>query len=245
MFLSVKKENNLKVRAQYLIVSERMLKLVIINGLIDSFNPCAIGIFLIFLSTLFMLKKEKKSVLAVSIAYVASIYLAYLMIGLGLIKVVLIFGIPGLMSYIGAFIVILIGFLSVKDYFFPNNKILNTKIPYSARQLILKWTFKASVPAAVVVGILVGISEFPCTGGIYIATVSLLSQKETFFTGFLYLLIYNLMFVLPLVIIYLITSNRLVAMKLMDWQEREKNKLKLIMGIVMIALGSVLLKWFV
>ena len=192
-----------------------------------------------------MLKKEKKSVFSVAVAYITSIYVIYLLIGLGLIQAVTFLGIPRLMSYVGAIIVIFIGILSVKDYLFPNLKFLNTKIPYTARQLILKWTYKATIPAAVIVGILVGISEFPCTGGIYIATIGLLSQKETFLNGFFYLLIYNLMFVAPLIIIYLITSNRTVAMKLMDWQEREKNRMKLIIGVLMIILGSVLLKWFV
>ncbi|RJO62299.1 hypothetical protein C4544_00435 [candidate division WS5 bacterium] len=221
-----------------------MLYLVIINGLIDSFNPCAIGIFLIFISMLFMLKKEKKQVFKISLVYIMSIYISYLLIGVGLIKVVQFFGVPHLITLVGAIIIILVGALSIKDYFLPNS-IFSTKIPYSARQLILKWTYKATLPAAAVVGVLVGISEFPCSGGIYIATVGLLSQKETFLRGFLYLLIYNLMFVLPLILIYIITVNQKVAIKLMDWQEREKNHMKLSMGVIMVILGVILLKWYV
>ncbi len=221
-----------------------MLGLVIINGLIDSFNPCAIGIFLIFLSMLFMMKKEKKKIFQISLTYILAIYISYLLIGLGLIKVILIFNIPHLMTFIGASIIVLVGLLSIKDYFFPNS-MFSTKIPYSARQLILKWTYKASLPAAAVVGVLVGISEFPCSGGIYVTTVSLLSQKATFAQGFFYLLIYNLMFVMPLILIYIVTANQKVAMKLMDWQEREKNHMKLAMGIVMTVLGIILFKWFI
>lgn len=222
-----------------------MLGLVIVNGLIDSFNPCAIGIFLIFLSTLFMLKKDKKKIFQVSLAYIGSIYLIYLLIGLGLIKVVLFFGIPHLLSLVGALVIVFVGILSVKDYLLPNNKFLNTKIPYSARQLILKWAYKGSIPASIMVGILVGISEFPCSGGIYVATVGLLSQQATFIEGFFYLLLYNLMFVLPLIAIYFVTKNQRVVMKLVDWQEKEKSHMKLVMGLTMIVLGFVLLKWYV
>ncbi|MDO8507891.1 MAG: cytochrome c biogenesis protein CcdA [bacterium] len=221
-----------------------MLALVIINGLIDSFNPCAIGIFLIFLSMLFMLKKEKKHVFQISLVYILAIYVSYLLIGLGMIRVIQFFGVPHLISRIGAGIIILVGVLSIKDYFFPNS-IFSTKIPYSARQLILKWTYKATLPAAAVVGVLVGISEFPCSGGIYVTTLGLLSDKTTFVQGFVYLLIYNLMFVMPLILIYAVTTNRRVAMKLMDWQEREKNHMKLAMGIIMTVLGVILIKWFI
>ncbi|MEK7447754.1 MAG: cytochrome c biogenesis protein CcdA [Patescibacteria group bacterium] len=221
-----------------------MLGLVIINGLIDSFNPCAIGIFLIFLSMLFMLKKEKKHVFQISLVYILSIYISYLLIGLGMIKVIQFFGVPHLISFIGAIIIIIVGLLSIKDYFFPDT-IFSTKIPYSARQLILKWTYKGTLPAAAVVGVLVGISEFPCSGGIYVTTLGLLSDKATFIQGFFYLLIYNLMFVLPLILIYAVTANQKVAMKLMDWQEREKNHMKLTMGIIMTILGVILIKWYI
>jgi cytochrome c biogenesis protein CcdA len=221
-----------------------MLGLVIINGLIDSFNPCAIGIFLIFLSMLFMMKKEKKHVFQISLVYILAIYISYLLIGLGMIEVIQFFGVPHLISLIGAGIIILVGLLSIKDYFFPDT-LFSTKIPYSARQLILKWTYKGTLPAAAVVGVLVGISEFPCSGGIYVTTLGLLSDKTTFMQGFVYLLVYNFMFVLPLIIIYAVTANQKVAMKLMDWQEREKNHMKLAMGIIMTVLGVILIKWYI
>ncbi len=221
-----------------------MLGLVIVNGLIDSFNPCAIGIFLIFLSMLFMLKKDKKHIFKISLAYILSIYILYLLIGLGLIKVIFFLGIPHLITFIGAVIIVLVGVLSIKDYFFPNS-MFSTKIPYSARQLILKWAYKASWPAAAVMGVLVGISGFPCAGGIYVATLGLLSQKSTFIQGFFYLLLYNLMFVMPLIVIYAATANQKVAMKMLDWQEREKNHMKLIMGLIMTILGVIIFKWYI
>ncbi len=218
--------------------------LIIINGLIDSFNPCAIGIFLIFLSMLFMMKKERAKIFQISLAYILAIYILYLLIGMGLIRVIFFLGIPHLITFIGAIIIVLIGILSIKDYFFPNS-MFSTKIPYGARQLILKWAYKASWPAAAVVGVLVGISGFPCAGGIYVATLGLLSQKATFIQGFLYLLLYNLMFVMPLIVIYAVTANQKVAMKMLDWQEREKNHLKLIMGLIMVVLGAIIFKWYI
>ncbi len=221
-----------------------MLGLIIINGLIDSFNPCAIGIFLIFLSMLFMMKKERAKIFQISLAYILAIYILYLLIGMGLIRVIFFLGIPHLITFIGAIIIVLIGILSIKDYFFPNS-MFSTKIPYGARQLILKWAYKASWPAAAVVGVLVGISGFPCAGGIYVATLGLLSQKATFIQGFLYLLLYNLMFVMPLIVIYAVTANQKVAMKMLDWQEREKNHLKLIMGLIMVVLGAIIFKWYI
>jgi len=209
---------------------------VIASGLIDSFNPCAITVLLLFIGLLFSLQKTRKLILAMGFFYILSVYITYLLIGMGILKLTIFFSTPHFMAYIGAVIALIFGLWNLKDYFFP--KLGPTlKISLGARQLISEWSFKGTIFAAIVVGFLVGMTEFPCSGAIYLAVVGLLSAKTTFWQGFSYLLVYNLMFVLPLILIYVFSNNRLIVEKMTFWQETKGYTMKLVLGITMIILG--------
>ena len=212
---------------------------VIATGLIDSFNPCAITVLLLFIGLMFSMHKSRKLILTMGFFYILAVYISYLLIGTGIMKLVLFFGMPHFMAYLGAVVAIFIGLWNLKDYFFPEFGPI-IKIPLSARQLISRWSHKATLAAAIVVGFLVGITEFPCSGAIYLAVIGLLSAKTTFMYGFLYLLLYNLMFVLPLIIIFIIANNRLVVEKITFWSETKGYAMKAVLGITMIILGIII-----
>ncbi len=225
-------------------MNDLILPTVVGAGLLDSFNPCAISAALLFIAVMFTLGKNRKVILRVGFFYILSIYLTYFFIGLGLLKTISFFGIPHLVSYLGAFIVILFGVLNLKEYFFPNWNFLKVRMSIKARYKLNDWAYKASVPAAVVMGLIVGVFEFPCSGAVYIAIVSLLNLKATFWDGLIYLLIYNLMFVLPLILIFGLSSNRLVIEKMINWQEKEGRKMHLLLAFLMISLGAIMLIWY-
>lgn len=218
-----------------------LLPAVLSAGLIDSFNPCAITILLLFIGVLFGLRKSRQLILVMGFFYIAAIYITYLAIGLGLLKIVHLFGIPHFMAKAGAVIALMVGLISLKEYFFPNWKWpINLSISVASRQTISEWAFKATIPASIIVGFLVGVFEFPCSGAIYFATIGLLSAKATFFKGVIYLLLYNLMFVLPLVAVYLLATNRLITERMISWQESRGSLMKLVTGIFMLALAAVI-----
>lgn len=221
-----------------------MLHFVITAGLLDSLNPCAVAVLLIYIALMFTLRKNRMVILGMGATYIAFIFLTYLAIGLGLLKIINLFGTPHFLSIVGAWIVIAVGLWGLKDALFPG-KFNILAIPISSRQLIATWAGKATVPAAAVTGILVGLTEFPCSGSIYIATLTLLSAKETFIKGLIYLILYNFMFVLPLILILLITTNRMMTEKLINLDESNSERIRLISALIMIGLGIVILKWFV
>ncbi len=223
---------------------EPILPVVIISGLLDSLNPCAISILLLFVALLFTLKKSRKIILTFGFFYILAIYITYLFIGLGLLKVVHFFHTPHLFAKIAAWLVIILGILNIKEYFFPDLP-LKIRIPFKARELASKWAYKASIPASIVLGVLVGICEFPCSGAVYLAVVGLLSVKTSFLKGTAYLLIYNVMFVLPLVLIYLLASNRRITEKMINWQEGQGRKMHLVLAGLMIGLGVFILIFYV
>ena len=83
-----------------------ILPTIIGAGILDSFNPCAISAALLFIAVMFTLGRDRKAILKVGFFYIISVYLTYFFIGLGLLETINLFGIPHLVSFIGASIVI-------------------------------------------------------------------------------------------------------------------------------------------
>lgn len=221
-----------------------LLPAVLISGFLDGLNPCAFAILLFLIAFIFMLKKSRLSVLKYSLVYIGAIYLTYLLIGLGLWKAILITGVPHLMAKVGSVLVIIFGGVNILNYFFPKMPI-SLRITMPGRQKIMELMHKGTLPATLVLGILVGLCTFPCSGGIYVAIVTLLAVKTTFTAGLFYLLIYNLMFILPLFIILALAGNRVVVEKLTNLEEKNEPRMRLIYGIVMVAIGVLILLYFV
>lgn len=218
------------------------LYLVITAGLLDSFNPCAIAILLIFIALMLTLKKSRRVIIILGLTYILSVYFAYFAIGVGLLRAVHLFNIPKIFTIVIGWVLILWGLWSIKDYFFPKLP-FRLSISLTGRQIIANYAQKVTIPATIVMGFLVAIFGFPCTGGIYLATLALLSQKETYFKGLGYLLIYNLAFVLPLIIIFISTTNRFVAEKLINLNEKNSAVFRLIIGLITLVMGLILVLW--
>lgn len=213
---------------------------VISAGLLDSLNPCAISVALLFVAVMFTLEKSRSLILKIGFFYILSIYFTYLFIGLGLLRTIHIFSIPNFATKTGAIIAIIFGLLNIKEYFFPNAP-FKIRMPISARHKALELAYKASIPAAVLMGVIIGISEFPCSGSVYLAIIGLLSLKESFFIGALYLVFYNVLFVSPLILIFLLSTNRTITEKIINWQERQGRKMHLVLAALMITIGTILL----
>lgn len=220
-----------------------MLPLVIGTGFLDGLNPCAFAVLLFFIAFLFTIRRTRASIWKMGVVYIGAIYLVYLGIGVGLLKTILITGRPHLMAKIGAWLVIVLGLINLKDYFFPQLPI-SLKIPQFSKKTLQTWMGKATLPAAAVLGFLVGLCVFPCSGGPYVATIGLLAARKTYFQGLLYLLLYNLAFVLPLIIILVLASNKRVVEKMTAWEQSKSKTMRLISGLLMIALGVIILLFF-
>ncbi len=221
-----------------------MLPLVIINGLIDSFNPCAIGVLLLYVSILLGTNSPRKFILAFGGFYILATFVTYFLIGLGILQVVHLFGVPHFFGWVAAFLVLFIGLFYIKDYYWPLWQIPVVSA-FLSRCRMVTWNKKLTIFSALALGVLIGLCEFPCSGGIYLATIAMLSLKETFWQGVVYLVIYNTMFILPLVIIFVLATNKAMLIKIKSWQSKTAGKAKLVSGTLMTLLGIGLLMWLI
>lgn len=216
-----------------------LLPLVGVAALIDSINPCAFSILLLTIAFLLSIGKLRSSVLAIGSAYILGIFLVYLVIGLGLLQTLHIFDTPHFMAKVGASLLIVLGLINITKEFYPAFP-LRLGIPQAAHGKIAVLMEKASVPTAVGLGVLVGLCEFPCTGGPYLMVLGLLHDYTTYYTGAAYLVMYNAIFVLPLVLILLIASDQTLLAKVQAWQQGERRVMRWGGGVAMVALGAVI-----
>lgn len=213
-----------------------LLPLVLVSALIDSINPCAFSILIVTIAFLFSLGKLRTHVLEIGGAYVLGIFLVYSLIGLGILQALHLFDTPHFMAKVGAGLLVLLGLLSVVNALVPRFPV-RLGIPHAAHQRIAVLMERASLPSAFALGGLVGLCEFPCTGGPYLLVLGLLHDQASFTTGLAYLMLYNAVFVLPLVVILLISSDRGLLEKVQEWKKRRTGSMRLWGGGAMLALG--------
>ena len=213
-----------------------LLPLVFISALLDSVHPCSFSILLITIAFLFGIQVGRRKILELGGTYIAGIFTAYFLIGLGVLKVLHLFNTPHFMGKLGATLLIVFGVINLLNRFFPSFPI-KLKIPGVAHGAMAKLMDQASFPAVFGLGLLVGLCQFPCMGGPYLMVIGLLRDQVTYMSGFSYLLIYNLILIIPLVVVLFISANKLLVDKMQIWKRDNMNGLMLWAGVAMIIIG--------
>jgi cytochrome c biogenesis protein CcdA len=210
--------------------------LIVVAAFVDSINPCAFSVLFITLTFLFSIGHSRSQIIKTGLVYVGGIFLTYILIGLGILKVLTIFNIPNSMAKIGAIAIIIFGLINLINEFFPKFPI-KLKMPSASHGKVGELITKATVPAAFILGLLVGMFEFPCTGGPYLLVLGLLHDEASYLKGFGYLVLYNFIFVLPLLIAIFITTDRPILEKLDKLRRLETKKSRVWISLILIALG--------
>ena len=216
-----------------------LLPLVTVAALLDSINPCAFSVLILTIAFLMSIGRLRERILLVGGTYIAGLFAVYLAIGLGILGTLHIFNTPHFMARLGASLLIAFGAINLINEFFPRFPI-KLKIPDSAHHKMSVLIERASFPTAFGLGVLVGLCEFPCTGGPYLMVLGLLHDVQTYLKGFAYLVFYNIIFVLPLAILLFIASNKQLLGKVEAWQKENKRGMKLWTGFAMILLGVII-----
>jgi cytochrome c biogenesis protein CcdA len=213
-----------------------LMPLIIAAALVDSINPCAFSVLILTIAFLFSIGKLRSDALKIGGVYILGIFVAYTLIGLGILQTLSFFNIPHFMSKVGASLLILVGVLNLVNEFFPKFPV-KLKIPDAAHHTMARLLEKSSIPLTFLLGAFVGICEFPCTGGPYLAALGLLHDSATYVSGLSYLLLYNLIFVLPLIVILAIASNPALLERVRAWQKQERSVMRWVGGVAMIGIG--------
>ncbi|MFA6586081.1 MAG: cytochrome c biogenesis protein CcdA [Candidatus Paceibacterota bacterium] len=212
------------------------LPVIMASALIDSINPCAISVLFLTITFLFSLGKNRKFVLISGGVYILAIAIVYTLIGLGALQALSFFNVPNIMAKVGASILLIYSIIGLINEFYPSFPI-KLKMPESTHTTLAKVINMGSIPAFFLLGGLVAMFEFPCTGGPYLFVLTLLHDYMNFWKGFWYLIMYNFVFVLPLILILLFATNKVMTEKIDRLRRLETKKARVILLLVLIAFG--------
>ncbi len=217
---------------------------VILAGL-DAFNPCAFFVLLFLLSLLVHAKNRGKMLLIGGI-FVFFSGLLYFLFMAAWLNLFLLIGQINAITYIAGAVAVSFALINIKDFFWFKQG-LSLSIPENSkpglfarmRKLVNSDNTTAMVLAAMGLAAFANLYEFLCTAGFPMVYTRILTLNELSPTAYyFYLAFYNIVYVLPLLLITVVFSLTLGARKL---QERQGKVLKLMSGLMMLSLGLVLL----
>jgi cytochrome c biogenesis protein CcdA len=224
------------------------LPTVLVAAAIDGINPCAFTVLLLFITAMLAtlqagdqgVNTVRARLLSHGGIYIAAIFLTYLSLGVGLLKTLDFFTRQHAPARIGALLAILFGLWMVKDFFLPDwgwRLQAPGRIGIIARQSAKK----ATIPALIVGGFLIGLCTVPCSGAVYLGVLGLLALQPTTLLGYGYLVLYNIVFVLPLAAILLLASSRPTLNRLAHWNIHHKEWVRLVLGGGVVVMGLLIL----
>ncbi len=214
---------------------------VLITSAIDSINPCAIGVLILMLSVILGARKSVKQMLLLGGLYIFAVFLTYLIAGLGLIYffTTIPLAITEYISITVGALIIIAGIIEIKDFFWYGRG-FSLAIPSRFVSQIHEYATRATIPGAILLGIFVAGVELPCTGGPYLAIITLLSQYFDF-TAFLLVVLYNVIFVAPLIVILVMVACGKKLYEIKKWKQDVRGHMRLLIGLTLIAMGWLLI----
>ncbi|MBU2590232.1 MAG: hypothetical protein KKB39_05725, partial [Nanoarchaeota archaeon] len=210
---------------------------VILAAAVDAINPCAFAVLILLLTTI-LASGIKKRALYAGLAFSLSIFISYFLMGFGLYTALVASGLTRIFFIIVGILAILVGLFNLKDYLWYGKWFI-MEVPLGWRpkmKSLLKHV--TSIPGAFLIGFLISLFLLPCTSGPYIIILGMLAELTTRNHATMLLILYNLIFILPMIIITLaVYSGFTTTEQAEEWRKRKLKVLHLIAGIIILLLG--------
>ncbi len=216
---------------------------VIGAALVDSINPCAIGVLIIFITFMTSsMKLSRRRIAIYGAIYITAVYLAYFLAGVGILKFFHSFE-SMIFVQILVVIILLVGILlSFRDTYLTLTKKGKPllAIPASAKGTIERYIKRGTILGVIALGVLVAMVELPCTGQVYLGILTVLNTID-FNYGILLLSLYNFIFVLPLILILIFGLFGRTLSEFSEKKQEESWLMRYLAGWVMIFLTAILM----
>lgn len=228
---------------------------IVAAGLVDGINPCVFSTLVFFLSLLAVSGVSGRKLLLAGAVYCLACFLSYLALGFGLYHgLKLLAGYRALQAAINyglAALLLVFAALSFLDAWRFHRTgdpgAVALQLPNRIKERIRRVMraglhYRRLLPAAFVIGILVTALESVCTGQVYVPTLALLAKAEGPASRWLgLLLLYNVMFILPLVLLFILAWRGLGTPRLLDWSRRQVVPAKILLGLLFLGLAAAML----
>ena len=224
---------------------------VLTAGLLDGINPCAMATLVFFISLLAVSGFRGRALVTVGFAFCVGCFVTYTLIGFGLLRALYMFkGYPRLQEGIEIALVVMLGIFAVISFrdawryrITGNAEDVKLQLPHSIKIKIHHAIRKGIRTRNLLVGgVLTGVTvtafESICTGQVYLPTLVLVVKEGESDAGiWMHLLLYNIMFILPLVILFALFYSGLRTETLIQWSKRNVVLSKALLGVFFVSMA--------
>lgn len=224
---------------------------IMLAGLLDSLNPCAISALIFFISVLSLARIRGRRLAVAGAAFIAASYATYFLLGFGLLGVLrsltAFTAVKSAVDTIMIMILLVLAGVSLHDAWAfrrsgrPDDVRLQlpgrikTRIHRLAREGVRTHRL---VVAALIIGSGVTVMESVCTGQVYVPALILMARTGRSLPRVVGLLgLYNLMFVMPLIAIFALVFKGLEMPALLAWSRHHVAPAKLMLAGLFIGMA--------
>ncbi len=216
------------------------LMAVIGAALVDAINPCALAVLLILMATAIASGRQKRALFS-GLAFTLAVFLSYLAMGLGIYHALATAALANSFYRLVGYLALALALLNLKDFFWYG-KVFLTEVPRSWRPKMKSLLQSVTGPGgAFVIGGLVSLFLLPCTSGPYLVILGMLSQKTTFTTAWRLLVLYNLIFISPMILLTFATYFGLNLKKTEQFRHSHLRLLHLLAAVLLAGLALFIL----
>ena len=220
---------------------------VLVSGFIDGFNPCAFALLVLFATYTLTLvnavtasgtptNSARRTLLGAGSLYVGAVWVTYFVIGLGLLSFLGWLGQDHLVARVATIVALGMALWMLKDVFLPGVG-PSMMAPSGTHGKMQRAMQRGGLAGMLIAGVLVGICTVPCSGAIYLDVVAVLHASGGGATGLALLALYNLAFIVPLLLLLLAVSNKRVLGQLGRWNRANSPWVKVGLAVAVIAMS--------
>lgn len=230
---------------------------VILAGLINGSNPCAFAALIFFISYLTLVGRKRKEIFWVGMGFSATVFVTYLLIGFGILSFIQHLSFLPLFSrvvyLITMAVALALGIYSFYDYILlkrGRSSEMKLQLPGFLKKRVHQIIRKESQSsryflAAMAAGFIISLLEFACTGQVYLPTILFVINTPSLRASAIsYLLLYNLMFVAPLLIIFGVVYWGVTSEQLAFFLQKRASTIKLLTSLFFFFLAGILIVSF-
>ncbi len=223
-------------------------------GLLDGINPCSFAVLIFFISYLAFTGRKRWEILAVGVAYTFADFLVYFLIGAGALSFLMGLKALPVVSRVFYWIALAAGlvlavynfrdFLKARRGDFSGMDLqLSTAAKQRVHRVIRERIGAGGLVAgAFVTGLITSVLEFACTGQVYLPTIAFVAKVAPLRAqAYSYLLLYNLMFEVPMIATFVIAFWGVSSKAIGDWAKRSVPAVKLATALLFLGMSAVLL----
>jgi len=220
------------------------LPLLTVAALTNGLNPCGIGMMITFLGYLLVFGgkgKEKNFILKTGVVYIGAVFVTYLATGLlfyGVAYYIQRWWLAGVFKYIVGGVLAVAGLIQLKDVFYPDLPI-HLRMSMKGFEKLTKLMAKASFGVTALIGFLTTVFSTPCMLPLYVGTTAVIARSGLGMIKVLsFFLYYNLIFILPLMVILLVMAGGRQIVDMKEWEHKNTKWMRFVLGLVLVLVGA-------